>query len=74
MCICIIISVYIYIYTYNYTYTHNDYDYTSRPGDSAEGGCSRRGVQWMGVVLYNKLVIPYKSLRPVSTAPPFDES
>ena len=21
-----------------------------------KGGCSRRGVQWMGVVLYNKLV------------------
>ena len=35
------------------------------------GGCSGRGVQWMGVVLCNKLVSKYyKSLHPVSTAPP----
>ena len=40
-----------------------------------KGGCSRRGVQWMGVVLYNKTAsyILCKPLHPVSTAPPFDE-
>ena len=40
------------------------------------GGCSGRGVQWMGVVLYSKLVYitPHESLHPVSTAPHVDES
>ena len=39
------------------------------------GGCSGKGVQWMGVVLYDKLVYSIiQSLHPVSTAPPFDES
>ena len=41
------------------------------------GGCSGRGVQWMGVALYNKLVyhiISCKPLHPVSTATPLDES
>ena len=39
------------------------------------GGCSGGGVQWIGVVLYNKLI--YNTIQitaPVSTTPPFDES
>ena len=37
------------------------------------GRCSGRGVPWMGVVLYNKLIPSYKSLHSASTAPPFAE-
>ena len=44
-------------------------------GYSAEGGAVGGVVQWMGVILYSKIVCKsYKSLHPVSTAPPFDES
>ena len=38
-------------------------------------GIHQRGVQWVGVVLYDKQPIMLcKPLHPVSTAPPFDES
>ena len=41
--------------------------------ENCQTACSRRGVQWMGVELHNKHTT-YKSLHPVSAAPPFDES
>ena len=41
-----------YIYIYMYTYTHR----YSLQGGAVGGGCSGRGVQWMGVVLHSKLV------------------
>ena len=39
------------------------------------GGCSGRGVQWIGVASCSKIVYmtPFKSLHPVSTAPLFAE-
>ena len=53
---------------------------SSRGGDSGwvfiTGGCSGRGVQWMGVVWYyivKQPIVSCKPLHPVSTAPPFDE-
>ena len=68
MCMC----VYIYIYTYTHTYTReprglerarelgSDDAAAAERGEVAwvfiTGGCSGRGVQLMGVVLYSKLV------------------
>ena len=53
--------MYVYNYIYIYTYIHIDimciyiYIYMNL-WVSITGGCSGRGVQWMEVVLYNKLV------------------
>ena len=43
----------IYIYIYIYMLEGPEWDGVS---GAAEGGCSGRVVQWMGVVLYSKLV------------------
>ena len=53
--------MYVYIYIYIYTsYTYITYIIIHitqfKMWILGGGGCSRRGVQWMGVVSYNKLV------------------
>ena len=47
---CVYIYIYVYVYMYIYIYIYNFYGY------SAEGGAVDGGAQWIGVVLYSKLV------------------
>ena len=59
--IAILVYVYIRIRTYTHTYTTYTYTYIYifvcvALGTHYRGGCSRRGVQWMWVVLCSKLV------------------
>ena len=48
ICLVLLINIYIYIYIHTYIYKVG--------WVFIKGGCSGRGVQWIGVVLYNKLV------------------
>ena len=55
------VCIYIYIYIYTYARRKQCQDAAARNAGSFHwvlitGGCSGRGVQWIGVVLYNKLV------------------
>ena len=57
ICMYVCVCIYIYIYIHRHDYWQHQLR-SERTGIwvFVKGGCSRRGVQWMGVALYNKVV------------------